>query len=88
MDAKKVLAGAALAGVLALGVAGVKAQMKAPEWKGAEKCAGVAAKGMNDCAAGSHQCAGHSTEDRAAGEWIWVPEGVCGKIAGGTVAAG
>jgi uncharacterized membrane protein len=88
MDAKKILAGATLAGVLALGVAGVKAQMKAPEWKGAEKCAGVAAKGKNDCANGKHQCAGHSTEAKAADEWIWVPEGVCGKIEGSTVFKG
>jgi uncharacterized membrane protein len=49
-----------------------------PKWaaKGTtiEKCAGVAAKGKNDCGANDHT-------------WVYLPEGVCEKIAGGKVLA-
>jgi uncharacterized membrane protein len=54
-----------------------------------EKCAGVAKAGMNDCGAldGSHGCAGQSKVDSAATEWVYLPSGVCKKLAGGTVVA-
>ena len=52
---------------------------------GYEKCAGIAKKGMNDCAANGHTCAGQAKKDRDANEWIYVPTGTCAKIAGGTV---
>ena len=61
----------------------------APKWasKGStlEKCAGVAAKGKNDCGANDHSCAGHAKKDSDPNEWVYVPEGVCEKIAGGKV---
>ncbi len=82
----------ALAGIVALGtaMAGGSALAAVPdaptEW---EKCAGVAKMGMNDCGAldGKHQCAGQSTEDDSANEWVYVPAGTCTKLTGGTVAA-
>ena len=53
----------------------------APKWaaKGStiEKCAGVAA---ND-----HSCAGHAKKDNDPKEWVYLPAGVCEKIAGGEV---
>jgi uncharacterized membrane protein len=61
----------------------------APKWasKGTtiEKCAGVAAKGKNDCGANDHTCAGHAKKNNDPNEWVYLPEGVCEKIAGGKV---
>ncbi len=47
-----------------------------------EKCYGIAKKGMNDCAAKDHSCAGVSTIDNDPAEWILVPEGTCKKLGG------
>jgi uncharacterized membrane protein len=53
-----------------------------------EKCAGIAKAGMNDCGAldGKHECAGKASADNDPQEWVYVPEGTCTKIVGGTVA--
>jgi uncharacterized membrane protein len=48
-----------------------------------EQCFGVAKAGGNDCKAGSHDCAGHSTMDRDPASFIVVPAGTCEKLAGG-----
>lgn len=55
---------------------------KAPE---KEKCYGVAKAGKNDCAAkdGSHSCAGQSKKDSDAATWVYVPKGLCERLAGG-----
>ena len=55
-----------------------------PKFK-AEKCYGVAKAGGNDCQTMNSSCAGTSRRDRQADAWIYVPEGVCGKLAGGSV---
>ena len=54
-----------------------------------EKCAGISKAGMNDCGAtdGAHQCAGQAPEDGMDTEWVYVPEGTCEKIVGGSVYA-
>lgn len=49
-----------------------------------EKCYGIALKGKNDCKADGHSCAGLSTKDKDAAEYILVPEGTCKKIVGGS----
>ena len=49
------------------------------------KCRGVAKKGANDCGANGHDCAGQAKKDNDPKEWVYVPEGVCKKIAGGVV---
>jgi uncharacterized membrane protein len=54
---------------------------------GSEKCFGIAAKAMNDCAAGAHSCAGQSTMDRDPKSFVYLPKGACGKIAGGKMMA-
>lgn len=60
-----------------------------PAWakKGSsiEKCAGIAAKGKNDCGANDHSCAGHAKRDNDPNEWVYVPAGVCEKLANGRV---
>lgn len=48
-----------------------------------EKCYGVVKAGMNDCGTPTHSCASHATKDADAGEWIYVPKGMCDKIVGG-----
>ncbi|MCB1637296.1 MAG: DUF2282 domain-containing protein [Thiothrix sp.] len=47
-----------------------------------EKCAGIVRAGMNDCGANGHACAGMAREDNDPDEWITLPKGTCGKIAG------
>ena len=49
-----------------------------------EKCYGIAAAGKNDCQTATSSCAGTSKFDRQPDAFLLVPEGTCGKIAGGT----
>lgn len=42
-----------------------------------EKCYGIALKGQNDCAAGKHDCAGHSAMDFDGQSFKLVPAGTC-----------
>ena len=73
-----------LVSAVALTVAGGVSAAHAME-EGKEKCYGVVKAGHNDCANAdkSHSCAGHATEDGAAGEWIALPAGTCEKLVGG-----
>ena len=51
----------------------------------AEKCYGIAKAGKNDCAsAGNNSCGGTSKLDRDPRAWIYVPEGYCERIVGGS----
>lgn len=77
----------ALAGVLAAAV--VTPSHAVPDQpKNWEKCAGIAKAGKNDCGAldGSHGCAGMAKSDNSDKEWVYVPQGTCEKIVGGSVA--
>lgn len=53
--------------------------------EGYEKCQGVAKAGMNDCGANGHSCAGQAAVDSDPKEWVYMPEGTCEKIVGGSV---
>lgn len=77
----------ALAGIAGTMMAGVMAAspLWAAEGPAKEKCAGVAKAGKNDCATKANSCAGHTTTDRQAEAWIYLPAGTCAKIAGGSV---
>lgn len=48
-----------------------------------EKCYGIVKAGMNDCATATQSCAGSATKDRQPDAYLFVPKGVCEKIAGG-----
>lgn len=50
-----------------------------------EKCYGVAKAEKNDCASkdGSNACAGHAKKDRDENTWVYMPKGLCDKLAGG-----
>jgi uncharacterized membrane protein len=52
-----------------------------------EKCYGVNAASKNDCAAGSHSCAGQATMARDTKSFVLLPAGDCAKIAGGSTKA-
>lgn len=61
----------------------------APKWaKSGDtivKCRGITKKGANDCGANGHDCANMAMKDNDPKEWVYVPQGVCEKIAGGVV---
>lgn len=56
--------------------------------KDKEKCYGVAKEGKNDCGNGDHSCAGQSKMDGDKTEWVYVPKGLCDKLAGGSTEMG
>ena len=74
-----VLVASALATVLSMSVGSVASAADN------EKCYGVAKAGKNDCKAGSHDCAGHSTVDADPASFVLVPAGTCEKISGGSL---
>lgn len=77
------------AGLLAAGsLAAVNAHAVPDQPTHWEKCAGIAKAGKNDCGAldGSHSCAGQATGNNLKQEWVYVPQGTCDKITGGSVA--
>jgi uncharacterized membrane protein len=79
---------AALAGILALGLAAASAsaQPVAPKPEH-EKCYGVAKGGQNDCGTAKHACAGLGAKaDKDPNEWKYVPKGTCEKMGGKTMA--
>lgn len=50
-----------------------------------EKCYGVARAGQNDCFFAANSCAGTSTKNNDPQAWVYVPQGTCSKISGGTL---
>jgi uncharacterized membrane protein len=78
----KTLISAILAVGIASGAASSLAEEKSEKPK-AEKCYGIAKKGMNDCAGNNHSCQGQSTKDGDPGVYLYVLEGTCQKIVGG-----
>ncbi len=69
----------------ALAVALSMTGMKFAQAQETEQCFGVAKAGKNDCKAGSHDCAGHSTVDADPASFVLVPAGTCDKISGGSL---
>ena len=76
---------AAIAGILALGLAATAAAQPVPQPKETEKCYGVAKGGQNDCGTSKHACAGlGSKSDKDAAEWKYVAKGSCASMGGKT----
>jgi uncharacterized membrane protein len=73
----KSVSGAAIAGAIAASAAMFGTPAAAAD---TEKCFGVALKGQNDCAAGAHSCAGHSTVDYDGQSFKLVPAGTCATM--------
>jgi uncharacterized membrane protein len=54
----------------------------------AEKCYGIAKAGKNDCAStGANSCGGTAKLNGDPKAWIYVPEGYCERIVGGSKTA-
>ena len=49
-----------------------------------EHCFGVVKAGANDCATGTHACAGQAKKDNDPTEWTYVARGTCSKMGGKT----
>ena len=65
----------------------VQAQTPAPTPQfAAEKCYGIALAGKNDCAStGNNSCGGTSRSNNDPAAWVYVPQGMCARIAGGSL---
>src|SRR4029078_667515 len=57
--------------------------LNAPDVKGMEKCFGIVKVGMNDCGTPKHTCSGQAKINHDPQEWVYVPTGLCHRIAGG-----
>lgn len=85
---KKGIATAACAAVITAGLTLAAANATAaPKMV---KCYGVAKAGKNDCGGkgANHACQGHATKNADKYDWIYVPKGLCNKIAGGSLKSG
>jgi len=82
--ANKTLLTMAVTGLLATGLSLSSGDVQAAK-KGFEKCYGVAKKGKNDCGTSKHSCAALATVDADPEEWVYMPEGTCLKIVGGSL---
>jgi uncharacterized membrane protein len=81
---KRIFIAAALASAIAPVVLSAQKPAPAPTFK-AEKCYGIAKAGKNDCAAtGNNSCGGTSKLNSDPKAWIYVPEGYCERIVGGS----
>lgn len=80
MTSKTAILAAAVSSLLALSTSAFAA-----DEANSEKCYGVAKAGKNDCAAKAHACAGQSSNDGNAREFILLPKGTCERIVGGSL---
>ena len=81
---KRIFIAAALASAIAPVVLSAQKPAPAPAFK-AEKCYGIARAGKNDCAStGNNSCGGTSKLNSDPKAWIYVPEGYCERIVGGS----
>jgi uncharacterized membrane protein len=69
----------AVAGLIAMGVTAVANPALAAD---NEKCAGIVKAGKNDCGTSKNACSGQVKVDNDAEAWIYLPKGVCERIAG------
>ncbi len=77
---------AAVAGILALGLAASASAEPVKQPGGTEKCYGVAKAGKNDCGTAKHACAGFAKADNDPTEWKYIAKGTC-EQAGGKLGA-
>ena len=97
MKKSSLLVKSALAGAIAMSLAGVSqasfaggmanpaAQTKKALMEGMQPCFGVNAAYKNDCQSPGHSCAGQDSKARDSSAFVLVPAGLCQKIDGGAV---
>ena len=79
----KLAIAAAIAGAVTVAATSAVAADKPAQ----EKCFGISAAHQNDCATATNSCQGSSEKDRQPDAFVYLPKGLCSKIAGGTTAA-
>ncbi len=88
---KKIIMHSAL--LMALSLVGSQTVVAAPAMpelpNGWEACGGVARAGMNDCAIKTslHACVGMAKKDNEPDSYVFMPKGLCAKMANGNVLA-
>jgi uncharacterized membrane protein len=81
---RRIFIAAAFASAIAPVVLSAQKPVPAPSFE-AEKCYGIAKAGKNDCAStGNNSCGGTSKLNGDPKAWIYVPEGYCERIVGGS----
>jgi uncharacterized membrane protein len=75
----------AIGALLALGASTLSTHAFAADKSDQEKCYGVAKAGKNDCAAGTHSCAGQSKLTGDGHDFVAVPKGTCERLNGGSL---
>ena len=84
MNRRMLISAALAAAVASPMLLSAQKPVPAPSWK-AEKCYGIAKAGKNDCAStGNNSCGGTSKLNSDPKAWIYVPEGYCERIVGGS----
>ena len=87
MNTRIALASAFAAAIAVPALLSAQKPATAPSFK-AEKCYGIAKAGSNDCAStGNNSCGGTSKKAGDTKAWIFVPEGYCDRIVGGSKTA-
>ena len=85
MQASKLIIASAVAAALSLSLSSTAQSGPAPKPTfEAEKCYGVAKAGKNDCQTANSSCAGTSKRDGQGDAWLYVPDGTCDRIVGGS----
>ncbi|WP_046167407.1 DUF2282 domain-containing protein [Chromobacterium vaccinii] len=78
MKQNKALIASTLGAVIAMGALSAAPAAAAEK----EKCYGIAQAGKNDCASGTHSCAGQAKVDKDPADWKYVAKGSCEKMGG------
>lgn len=87
MQTRIVIAAAFAAAIAAPSLLSAQKPAEMPAFK-AEKCYGIAKAGANDCAStGNNSCGGSSKRSGDTKAWLFVPEGYCERIVGGSKTA-
>ena len=84
MSKSNAIVRSAVASLLAFGVAATATHALAAKGDN-EKCAGIVKAGKNDCGTSKNACAGQVSVNSDPEAWIYVPKGVCERIAGGRI---
>jgi uncharacterized membrane protein len=85
MNRRFVIVSALAAAISAPAMALAQKPVPAPKEYKAEKCYGIAKAGKNDCASmGNNSCGGTSKINADPKAWVYVPEGYCERIVGGS----
>src|SRR6267154_5643375 len=85
MNTRVLVASVFAAAIAAPAILSAQKPVMPPKEFKTEKCYGIAKAGKNDCAStGNNSCGGSSKVNGDKKAWIYVPEGYCERIVGGT----